>query len=66
VSLNTTVGMQPAVLEVVNQSGVITVTAIPETAWAAKLVAPAVARVAVVPKTDGTYAAYSVVIFTGF
>ncbi len=66
VSLNTTVGMQPAVLEVVNQSGVITVTAIPETAWATKLVAPAVTRVAVVPKTDGTYAAYSVVIFTGF
>jgi len=66
VSLNTTVGMQPAVLEVVNQSGVITVTAIPESAWATKLVAPAVTRVAVVPKTDGTYAAYSVVIFTGF
>ncbi len=66
VSLNTTVGMQPAVLEVTNQSGVITVTAIPETAWATKLVAPAVTRVAVVPKTDGSYAAYSVVIFTGF
>jgi len=66
VSLNTTVGMQPAVLEVANQSGVITVTAIPESAWATKLVAPAVTRVAVVPKTDGTYAAYSVVIFTGF
>lgn len=66
VTLNTTVGMQPAVLEVANQSGVITVTAIPETAWATKLVAPAVTRVAVVPKTDGTYAAYSVVIFTGF
>ncbi|MBK8573309.1 MAG: DUF4382 domain-containing protein [Holophagaceae bacterium] len=66
VSLNTTVGMQPAVLEVANQSGVITVTAIPETAWATKLVAPAVTRVAVVPKTDGSYAAYSVVIFTGF
>lgn len=66
VSLNTTVGMQPAVLEVVNQSGVITVNAIPESAWAAKLVAPAVTRVAVVPKPDGSYAAYSVVIFTGF
>lgn len=66
VSLNTTVGMQPAVLEVTNQSGVITVTAIPEAAWATKLIAPAVTRVAVVPKTDGTYAAYSVVIFTGF
>jgi len=66
VSLNTAVGMQPAVLEVANQSGVITVTAIPESAWVTKLVAPAVTRVAVVPKTDGTYAAYSVVIFTGF
>ncbi|MCC6513375.1 MAG: DUF4382 domain-containing protein [Geothrix sp.] len=66
VSLNATVGMQPAVIEVANQSGVITVTAIPETAWATKLVAPAVTRVAVVPKTDGSYAAYSVVIFTGF
>lgn len=66
VSLNTTVGMQPAVLEVANQSGVVTVTAIPESAWATKLVAPAVTRVAVVPKTDGSYAAYSVVIFTGF
>ncbi len=66
VSLNTTVGMQPAVIEVVNQSGVITVTPILESAWAAKLVTPAVAKVAVVPKPDGTYAAYAVVVFTGF
>ena len=66
VSLNTTVGMQPAVLEVVNQSGVITVTPIDSTAWASKLVSPAKTRVAVVPKPDGSYAAYAVVIFTGF
>jgi hypothetical protein len=66
VSLNTTAGMQPAVLEVANQAGVVTVTPIPETAWATKLVAPAKTRVAVVPKPDGTYAAYAVAIFTGF
>jgi len=66
VSLNTTVGMQPAVVEVVNQGGVVTVTPLPETAWATKLVTPAKARVAVVPKPDGTYAAYAVAIFTGF
>jgi len=66
VNLNTTVGMQPAVLEVVNQSGVVTVTSIDATAWATKLVSPAKTRVAVVPKPDGTFAAYSVVVFTGF
>ena len=66
VSLNTTVGMQPAVLEVVNQSGVVTVTPIPVSAWATKLVAPAKTRVAVVPKPDGSFAAYAVVVFTGF
>jgi len=66
VSLNSTVGLQPAVFEAVNQAGVVTVSAIPVSAWASKLVAPAPTRVAVVPKTDGTYAAYAVVIFTGF
>jgi len=66
VSLNTTVGMQPAVLEVVNQAGVITVSPISESAWATKLVTPAKARVAVVPKPDGSFAAYAVVVFTGF
>jgi hypothetical protein len=66
VSLNTTVGMQPAVVEVVNEGGVVTVSPLPEAAWATKLVAPAKARVAVVPKPDGTYAAYAVAIFTGF
>jgi hypothetical protein len=66
VSLNATVGMQPAVLEVVNQSGVVTVSPIDVSAWATKLVAPAKTRVAVVPKPDGTFAAYAVVVFTGF
>jgi len=66
VSLNTAVGMQPAVLEVVNQAGVVTVSPVPESAWATKLVSPAKARVAVVPKPDGSFAAYAVVVFTGF
>ena len=66
VTLNATVGLQPAVFEVVNQSGVVTVSPIDVTAWATKLVAPAKTRVAVVPKTDGSYAAYAVVVFTGF
>ncbi|HEY3270254.1 MAG TPA: DUF4382 domain-containing protein [Geothrix sp.] len=66
VSLNTTVGMQPAVLEVANQSGVVTVSPIAVTAWSTKLVSPAKARVAVVPKPDGSFAAYAVVVFTGF
>ena len=66
VSLNGTVGMQPAVLEVVNQAGTITVSPIAASAWSAKLVSTAKARVAVVPKPDGTFAAYAVVVFTGF
>ena len=66
VTLNTTVGMQPAVLEVAKQSGVVTVSPIAAAAWATKLVTPANARVAVVPKPDGTFAAYAVVVFTGF
>jgi len=45
---------------------VVTVTSIDATAWATKLVSPAKTRVAVVPKPDGTFAAYSVVVFTGF
>ncbi|HEY3401306.1 MAG TPA: DUF4382 domain-containing protein [Geothrix sp.] len=66
VSLNTTVGMQPMVLEVANQAGVVTVSPIDVTAWPAKLAAPAKARVAVVPKAGGAFAAYAVVVFTGF
>jgi hypothetical protein len=66
VTLNTTVGMQPAVLEVAKQSGVVTVSSIEAAAWTTKLVSPANARVAVVPKPDGSFAAYAVVIFTGF
>ena len=66
VTLNTTVGMQPAVLEVAKQSGVVTVSPIEAAAWTTKLVSPANARVAVVPKPDGSFAAYAVVIFTGF
>ncbi|WP_257305394.1 DUF4382 domain-containing protein [Geothrix campi] len=66
VSLNPTTGLQPAVLEVANQSGVVTVAPIPVTDWAAKLVSPAKARVAVVPKPDGSFAAYAVVVFSGF
>jgi hypothetical protein len=66
VSLNTTVGAQPSVLEVVKQGSVVTVTPIAVSAWGTKLVAPAKARVSVVPKPDNSFAAYAVVIFTGF
>jgi len=66
VTLNTTLGMQPLVLEVAKQNGVITVMPVDVTAWATKLVTAAPARVAVVPKPDGTFAAYAVVMFTGF
>ncbi len=66
VTLTTTVGMQPAVLEVANQAGFVTVSPIAVADWPTKLVSPAKARVAVVPKPGGTFAAYSVVIFTGF
>ena len=66
VSLNATPGLQPAVLEAVKQAGVVTVTAVDPAAWGTKLVAPAKIRVAVVPKPDNSFAAYSVVIFTGF
>jgi hypothetical protein len=51
---------------VANQSGVVTVSPIAVTAWSTKLVSPAKARVAVVPKPDGSFAAYAVVVFTGF
>ena len=66
VSLNTTVGAQPSVLEVVKQGSVVTVVPIDVSAWGTKLVAPAKVRVAVVPKPDNSFAAYAVVIFTGF
>lgn len=66
VGLNTTTGLQPAVVEVHNQAGVITVTPLDASTWSAKLVAPTPAKVAVVPKPDGTFAAYAVAIFTGF
>lgn len=66
VSLNTTAGLQPMVLEAVNQAGTVTVSPIDVAAWPAKLVTPAKARVAVVPKPNGTFAAYAVVVFTGF
>lgn len=66
VTLNTTVGAQPAVIELVKQGSVITAQAVDVSAWSTKLVTPAKARVAVVPKPDGSFAAYSVVIFTGF
>ena len=66
-SLNPAVGLQPTVLEVVNQSGTVTVTPIDVSAWATKLVSPAKTRVAVVPKPGtNTFAAYAVVVFTGF
>ena len=66
VALNATVGMQPLVLEVSKQNGVITVAPVAATAWATKLVTATPARVAVVPKPDGTFAAYAVVVFSGF
>jgi hypothetical protein len=66
VSLNPAVGMQPAVVEVANQGGVVTVSPIDVSAWGTKLVSPAKTRVAVVPKPDGTFAAYAVAVFTGF
>jgi hypothetical protein len=58
--------MQPAVVEVNKQGSAITVTPLDASAWSTKLVAPTPARVAVVPKPDGSFAAYAVVIFTGF
>ena len=64
VNLSTAVGAQPLVLEVANQAGVVTVTPVAASAWATKLVAPTKARVAVVPKSDGTYSAYAVAVFT--
>ncbi|HCZ33058.1 MAG TPA: hypothetical protein DHV93_06145, partial [Holophagaceae bacterium] len=66
VSLNTTAGLQPMVLEAVNQAGTVTVAPIDVAAWPTKLVTPVKARVAVVPKPNGTFAAYAVVVFTGF
>ncbi|WP_306591237.1 DUF4382 domain-containing protein [Geothrix sp. 21YS21S-4] len=66
VSFNPTPGLQPAVVEVAKQGSAITVSPVAVDAWAAKLVSPAKARVAVVPKPDGTFAAYSVAVFTGF
>jgi len=66
INLNTTAGAQPIVLEVVKQAGTVTVSPLDASAWAAKLVAPASIRVAVVPKPDNSFAAYSVVLFTGF
>jgi|APCry1669188970_1035186.scaffolds.fasta_scaffold03530_3 Domain of unknown function (DUF4382) len=66
VTLNTTVGAQPSVLEVVKQGSVVTVVPIDLSAWGTKLVAPAKVRVAVVPKPDNSFAAYAVVVFTGF
>lgn len=66
VTLNPTPGLQPAVLEVSRQAGVLTVTPVEAGAWAARLVSGAQARVAVVPRPDGTFAAYAVVLFTGF
>ena len=66
VTLNAAVGMQPLVVEVTKQAGVVTVTPIAASAWSTKLVSPASAKVAVVPKPDGSFAAYAVAIFTGF
>lgn len=65
-TLSTTVGQLPTVVEVHNQAGVISITPLDPTTWSAKLVAPTPAKVAVVPKPDGTFAAYAVAIFTGF
>ncbi|MBI1753049.1 MAG: DUF4382 domain-containing protein [Acidobacteria bacterium] len=66
VNLNTAAGAQPAVVEVARQAGVVTVNPIDVSAWGTKLVTPTKARVAVVPKPDGTFSAYAVVVFTGF
>ena len=66
VTLNTTVGMQPAVLELNRQTGLMSAVPVPLASWNTKLVSGAKAKVAVVPKPDGSFAAYSVVVFTGF
>lgn len=66
VTLDTTAGQQPSVVEVNKLAGVITVTPLDASTWSAKLVASTPAKVAVVPKPDGTFAAYAVAIFTGF
>ncbi|MFZ4513219.1 MAG: hypothetical protein ACOYNX_06265, partial [Geothrix sp.] len=66
VTLNTTVGMQPTVLELNRQTGMMSAVPLALSAWPTKLVAPAKAKVAVVPKPNGDFAAYAVVLFTGF
>ncbi len=67
VTLNATPGMQPTVIEVTKQGSIVTVAPVDVTAWATKLVSPAKARVAVVPKVgSSSFAAYAVVVFTGF
>ncbi len=66
VTLDSTAGQQPSVVEVNNQAGAVTVTPLDASTWSAKLVAPTPVKVAVVPKPDGTFAAYAVAIFTGF
>ena len=66
VTLNTTVGMQPTVLELNRQTGMMSAVPLALSAWPTKLVANAKAKVAVVPKPNGDFAAYAVVLFTGF
>ena len=66
VTLNTTAGMQPSVVELARQMMAFSAVPIPATSWGTRLVSGTKAKVAVVPKPDGTFAAYSVVVFTGF
>ncbi|HJW08964.1 MAG TPA: DUF4382 domain-containing protein [Holophagaceae bacterium] len=66
VTLTSAAGMQPFVIEVHNQGGIVTAAPVPASDWATTLVDGVPARVAVVPKADGSFAAYAVVVFTGF
>ena len=66
VTLNTTAGMQPSVVELSRQMMAFSAVPIPAASWGTRLVSGTKAKVAVVPKPDGTFAAYSVVVFTGF
>ena len=58
--------MQPTVLELNRQTGMMSAVPVPLSAWSTKLIASSKAKVAVVPKPNGDFAAYAVVLFTGF
>lgn len=66
VGLNPTPGLQPFVLNVQNSAGVVTVSQVGVANWGTALATNDRAVVALVPKADGSFAAYAVVVFNGF